>query len=98
VKNFEKMIIRVISQEKTIIIIKTQFLSSQIQISSMKNGVPKNWRSVFPGIYLRFSKESMEYYNLDIVSMGMVGTGKADNKGMAGNNNQSQVLGPIVHQ
>ncbi len=51
------------------IIIKTQFLSSQIQISSMKNGVPKNWRSVFPVIYLRFSKESMEYHNLDIVSI-----------------------------
>jgi hypothetical protein len=54
---------------------------------SMKNGVPKNWHSVFPVIYLGFS-----------MGMGSMGSSMVDNKGMVDNNNQIQLLEPIVHQ
>ena len=47
------MIIRVISQEKTIIIIKTQFLSSQMQISLKRSAKVLALR--FPVIYLAFA-------------------------------------------
>ena len=61
--------------------------------------MPKNWRSVFLIIYLRFSKESMEYYNLnrkDMVDTGMADM--ADNKGRVGNNIQIQDLEPTMLQ
>lgn len=47
-------------------------------------------------IFHPFSKESMEHYNLDIVSMDM-DTGKADKPGMA-DNIRIQDLEPIMHQ
>ena len=68
----------------------------------MKNGVPKNWRSVFLIIYLRFSKESMEYYNInrkDMVDTVMTDMADmADNKGRVGNNIQIQDLEPTMLQ
>jgi hypothetical protein len=65
----------------------------------MKNGVPKNWRSVFLIIYLRFSKESMEYYNLNRKDMvDTVMADMADNKGRVGNNIQIQDLEPTMLQ
>ena len=49
-------------------------------------------------IFSPFSKESMEHYNLDIVSMDMdMDTGKADKPGMA-DNIRIQDLEPIMHQ
>jgi hypothetical protein len=53
----------------------------------------------FPVVCLRFSKVSMEYYNLnrkDMVDTGMAG--KADSKGMVDNNIQILDLEPIMHQ
>ncbi|MFK4388355.1 hypothetical protein ABH916_000283 [Peribacillus frigoritolerans] len=64
-----------------------------------ENGVPKNWRSVFLIIYLRFSKESMEYYNLNRKDMvDTVMADMADNKGRVGNNIQIQDLEPTMLQ
>jgi hypothetical protein len=62
----------------------TKYKSVQVKTEFQRIGAP------FFLLSIRFSKESM--------GMGKASTGKADNKGMVGNNNQIQVPGPIVHQ
>lgn len=63
-----------------------------------ENGVPMNGHSVFSVIFVRFSKERMEYYNLDSMSMGMRSMVDTAGNMVGNNNNQILDLEPVVHQ
>jgi hypothetical protein len=61
--------------------------------------MPKNWRSVFPVFVWSEWNIIIWIFNNkgNKGSTGSMGS-KVDNKGMVGNNNQIQLLEPIVHQ